>query len=275
MESNLSTGITSKLHSKDISSISLIFRNLLILEDDLRQQYKRNLVMKLGYQFFIYSLSGTLIYLIFFSQYGTGIYIRLLELFISITLILFRFSGEEYLNKNLQFRIFLRNSNSVLKDYNLQLVIITKTYSHLKAKTNSKRLQLIFKTLMVVFIMLESIIDRLLKSLLLLKYKNQDINTKERVNYLEYKLTYWKIMLQTNFLPNENQIRKLAELETEGNIVDYDSFCNTYDIKLILDSNNFKVSTINTWQKYRLEFWNRERIRRLNRLDELYKNEIK
>lgn len=273
MESNLSTGITSKLHSKDISSISLIFRNLLILEDDLRQQYKRNLVMKLGYQFFIYSLSGTLIYLIFFSQYGTGIYIRLVELFISITLILFRFSGEEYLNKNLQFRIFLRNSNSVLKDYNLQLVIITKTYSHLKGKTNSKRLQLIFKTLMVLFIIFESIIDKLLKSLLLLKYKKQDINTKERVNYLEYKLTYWKIILQTNFLPDESQIRKLAELETEGNIVDYDSFCNTYDIKLILDTNNFKISTINTWQKYRLEFWNRERTRRLNRLNELYKNE--
>lgn len=271
MESKPSTGLTSKLHAKDISSISLIFRNLLILEDDLRQQYKRNLVMKLGYQCFLYSLTGILIYLIFFSQYGTGIYIRLLELFISITLILFRFSGEEYLNKNLQFKIFLRNSNSVLKDYNLQLVIITKTYSQMKGKTNSKRLQLIFKTLMVLFIIFESIIDRLLKSLLLLKYKHQDISTKEKVSYLEYKLTYWKIMLQTSFLLNDNQLRKLTELESKSNIIDYDNFCNTYDVKLILDPNRFKVSTINTWQKYRLEFWNRERIRRLNRLDELYK----
>ena len=86
-------------------------------------------------------------------------------------------------------------------------------------------------------------------------------------------MTYFKIIIQTYVLPDENQIKKLAELEAEGDIVDYDSFCNTYDIKLILDTNNFKISTINTWQKYRLEFWNRERIRRLNRLNELYKNE--
>lgn len=266
--------VTSKLQTKDISSISLIFRNLLILEDDFRQQYKRKMVLKLTYQSFNYSLIGLLLYLFFINQYGNTIYIRLLELFILITIILFRFSEEEYFNKILQFKIFLRNSNLVLKNYNLQLVIVTKNYSNLKSKSDSKRLQLIFKTVMVVFIVFEALIDRLLKSILVIKYKKEDQTnvSKETVNYLEYKLTYWKILLQTNFLPDESQMEVLNKMEREGETINYDNFCNYYDIKLILSHHNFSKVTVNNWQKYRLEFWNRERNRRLARLKELYGN---
>ena len=264
--------VTSKLQAKDISSISLLFRNLLILEDDFRQQYKRKMIMKIKYQSFIYSLIGLLLYLIFINQYGNTIYIRLLELFILITVLLFRFSEEEYFIKILQFKIFLRNSNAVLKNYNLQLVIVTKNYSKLKSKSDSKRLQLIFKTVMVVFIIFEALIDRLLKSILVIKYKKDDniTSSKETVNYLEYKLTYWKILLQTNFLPNQSQMEKLNKMEIERETINYDNFCNYYDIKLVLIQNTFPSTTINNWQKYRLEFWNRERNRRLARLKELY-----
>ena len=264
--------VTSKLQAKDISSISLLFRNLLILEDDFRQQYKRKMIMKIKYQSFIYSLIGLLLYLIFINQYGNTIYIRLLELFILITVLLFRFSEEEYFIKILQFKIFLRNSNAVLKNYNLQLVIVTKNYSKLKSKSDSKRLQLIFKTVMVVFIIFEALIDRLLKSILVIKYKKDDnvTSSKETVNYLEYKLTYWKILLQTNFLPNQSQMEKLNKMEIEKETINYDNFCNYYDIKLVLIQNTFPSTTINNWQKYRLEFWNRERNRRLARLKELY-----
>ncbi|OBA26742.1 hypothetical protein HANVADRAFT_52786 [Hanseniaspora valbyensis NRRL Y-1626] len=266
--------VTSKLQAKDISSISLLFRNLLILEDDFRQQYKRKMIMKIKYQSFIYSLIGLLLYLIFINQYGNTIYIRLLELFILITVLLFRFSEEEYFIKILQFKIFLRNSNAVLKNYNLQLVIVTKNYSKLKSKSDSKRLQLIFKTVMVVFIIFEALIDRLLKSILVIKYKKDDnvTSSKETVNYLEYKLTYWKILLQTNFLPNQSQMEKLNKMEIEKETINYDNFCNYYDIKLILIQNTFPITTINNWQKYRLEFWNRERNRRLARLKELYES---
>ncbi|XBW35016.1 hypothetical protein QEN19_000581 [Hanseniaspora menglaensis] len=268
--------VTSKLQSKDISSISLIFRNLLILEDDFRQQYKRKIILKLTYQFFIYSLIGLLLYFVFINQYGNGIYIRLIELFIFITILLFRFSEEEYFNKILQFRIFLKNSNLVLKNYNLQLVIVTKNYSKLKSKSDSKRLQLIFKTLMVVFILLEAAIDRILTSVLVIKDKKQDqtVPSKETVNYLEYKLTYWKIMLQTSFLPNSKQLDKLTRMENEGEVINYDNFCNYYDIKLVLNPNSFSNGTISSWQKYRLEFWNRERNRRLTRLKELYEKKL-
>lgn len=266
--------VTSKLQAKDISSISLLFRNLLILEDDFRQQYKRKMIMKIKYQSFIYSLIGLLLYLIFINQYGNTIYIRLLELFILITVLLFRFSEEEYFIKILQFKIFLRNSNAVLKNYNLQLVIVTKNYSKLKSKSDSKRLQLIFKTVMVVFIIFEALIDRLLKSILVIKYKKDDniTSSKETVNYLEYKLTYWKILLQTNFLPNQSQMEKLNKMEIEKETINYDNFCNYYDIKLVLIQNTFPSTTINNWQKYRLEFWNRERNRRLARLKELYES---
>lgn len=266
--------VTSKLQAKDISSISLLFRNLLILEDDFRQQYKRKMIMKIKYQSFIYSLIGLLLYLIFINQYGNTIYIRLLELFILITVLLFRFSEEEYFIKILQFKIFLRNSNAVLKNYNLQLVIVTKNYSKLKSKSDSKRLQLIFKTVMVVFIIFEALIDRLLKSILVIKYKKDDnvTSSKETVNYLEYKLTYWKILLQTNFLPNQSQMEKLNKMEIERETINYDNFCNYYDIKLVLIQNTFPSTTINNWQKYRLEFWNRERNRRLARLKELYES---
>ncbi len=62
---------------------------------------------------------------------------KTIELFISITLILFRFSVIIF-KQEFTIQDIFAEYNSVLKDYNLQLVIITKTYSHLKAKTNSK-----------------------------------------------------------------------------------------------------------------------------------------
>lgn len=226
-----------RLLKSDVSPTSMIFRNLLILEDDLRKQYKQQLLIRYVFSLFVIILCILLFICVYYYPIlklkTSPLLAQFLLWFLVITLMLFHLSGE-YRRTIVLPRKFFQLSNKGLKQFNCKLIKPQRT------------LQIV--NVVGVNILIELFLIFVIKC-------NMKVMTKlirkpeEYINYLEYKLTIWKILKQTN-VNNDND-----------------------DIKIILNPKIFNNEIREGWEIYRDEFWFRERHRRLNKLQVLYERE--
>lgn len=121
--------------SNDISSASKIFRNLLILEDDLRRQAHRQKLLKWQFTVFLSSLMGVAGFA-FYELYFTDGAVRGLHryifqfilLFIGITVALFHLGGE-YRRTIVIPRKFFASTNKGIRQFNIKLVKVRSTWN--------------------------------------------------------------------------------------------------------------------------------------------------
>ncbi|AEY96647.1 FAEL334Wp [Eremothecium gossypii FDAG1] len=128
----------------DISPASKIFRNLLILEDDLRRQAKEQELLKWQFTLFLSTLMGVAgfaFYELYFSQDTVqGLYrvmLQFLFVFIMITVVLFHLSGE-YRRTIVIPRKFFTNTNKGIRQFNIKLVKVKSSFGD--RATDSARL---------------------------------------------------------------------------------------------------------------------------------------
>lgn len=121
--------------SSDISSASKIFRNLLILEDDLRNQARKQKILKWEFTFFLSSLAGVAgfaFYELYVNTEGVpGLYrfmLQFLLLFIAITVALFHLGGE-YRRTIIIPRRFFTSTNKGIRQFNLKLVKVHSSWN--------------------------------------------------------------------------------------------------------------------------------------------------
>ncbi|QLG73224.1 hypothetical protein HG535_0E03080 [Zygotorulaspora mrakii] len=121
--------------SNDISSSSKIFRNLLILEDDLRKQAHRQKVLKWQFTIFLSCLMGVAgfaFYELYFTNESVkGFYRFILQftlLFITITVSLFHLSGE-YKRTIIIPRRFFTSTNKGIRQFNVKLVKVHSSWN--------------------------------------------------------------------------------------------------------------------------------------------------
>lgn len=121
--------------SNDISSASKIFRNLLILEDDLRKQAHKQKVLRWQFTIFLSSLMGVAGFA-FYQLYFTGESARGLHryalqfvlLFIGVTVALFHLGGE-YRRTIVIPRKFFTSTNKGIRQFNIKLVKVHSTWN--------------------------------------------------------------------------------------------------------------------------------------------------
>lgn len=119
--------------SNDISSASKIFRNLLILEDDLRRQAHRQKLLKWQFTIFLSSLMGVAgfaFYELYFSNVrGLQRYVfQFILLFIGVTVTLFHLGGE-YRRTIVIPRKFFAFTNKGIRQFNIKLVKVHSTWN--------------------------------------------------------------------------------------------------------------------------------------------------
>ncbi|KAL6942028.1 hypothetical protein ACO0QE_003192 [Hanseniaspora vineae] len=223
-----------RLLKSDVSPTSMIFRNLLILEDDLRKQYKQQLLIRYVFSLFVIILCVLLIVCVYYYPFLktqiSPLLAQFLLWFLVITLMLFHLSGE-YRRTIVLPRKFFQLSNKGLKQFNCKLI------------KPQRKLQIV--NIVGVNILIELILIFVIKCNMKFVTKMMR-KPEEYINYLEYKLTIWKILKQTN-VNNDND-----------------------DIKIILNPKIFNNEIREGWEIYRDEFWSRERQRRLNKLQLVY-----
>lgn len=121
--------------SNDISSASKIFRNLLILEDDLRRQAHRQKLLKWQFTIFLSCLMGVAGFA-FYELYFTNGSVKGLQryvfqfilLFIGITVALFHLGGE-YRRTIVIPRKFFASTNKGIRQFNIKLVKVHSTWN--------------------------------------------------------------------------------------------------------------------------------------------------
>lgn len=130
--SRTSSGRRSR-NSSSISPASMIFRNLLILEDDLRKQSQQLRTLRWQFTAFLSILAGIAafsFYMLYFSDEPVRGMIRFvlqfLLLFITITVVLFHLSGQ-YKRTIIIPRKFFVSTNKGIRPFNLKLVKVHST----------------------------------------------------------------------------------------------------------------------------------------------------
>lgn len=121
--------------SSDITSASKIFRNLLILEDDLRHQARRQKILKWEFTIFLSCLAGVAgfaFYELYFTQEAIAGFhrfiLQFLLLFIAITVALFHLGGE-YRRTIVIPRRFFTSTNKGIRQFNVKLVKVHSTWN--------------------------------------------------------------------------------------------------------------------------------------------------
>ncbi|CCF60434.1 hypothetical protein KAFR_0K00790 [Kazachstania africana CBS 2517] len=219
--SRTSSGKTHR-NSSDVSPASMIFRNLLILEDDLRRQAREQKQLRRKYTAFLSlmaGLAGFTIYELFFntSEYVKGIYRFFLQLtlcFIIITISLFNISGQ-YRRTIIIPRRFFNSTNKGIRQFNVRLVRVKSSWDEMF--TDFVRF-ISNKTAMVNVWFFSKVI------------KLSDNNTI---------VNFWKSVT----------IRSQPRI-------------GATDVKLILNPRAFSAEVREGWEIYRDEFWAREGTRR-------------
>lgn len=128
------SSIRSRRNSAHISPTSMIFRNLLIMEDDLRNQARYQKILRWQYTFFVSILAGVAgfsIYELHFSDVVMkGIYRFFLQFtvcFIPVTLALFHLSGQ-YRRTMIIPKRFYASTNKGIRQFNIRLVKVPSTW---------------------------------------------------------------------------------------------------------------------------------------------------
>ncbi|ODQ77854.1 hypothetical protein BABINDRAFT_163233 [Babjeviella inositovora NRRL Y-12698] len=202
-----------------------IYRNLLILEDSLRQQVLYQSRLRRKYVCFISTLILLAIWLFVQIQDQQG-YVKLSFQFvfyaICTTVVLFRLSGE-YHKKIIMPKRFLGATNKGLRQFNLRLI---------KVKTSST----------------DAIIDSM--RLIINQTVQQLLELATRVNP--------QAPSQSKSPGIGNQI--YAKLEYIDKITQPRIGFN--DVKLILNPRTFQINIRQGWEVYRNEFWSRDGYKR-------------
>ncbi|CAI4054321.1 hypothetical protein N7582_000055 [Saccharomyces uvarum] len=128
------SSVKNTRNSSNISPASMIFRNLLILEDDLRRQAHEQKVLKWQFTLFLASMAGvgafTFYELYFTTDYIKGFHRVILQFtlsFISITVVLFHISGQ-YRRTIVIPRRFFTSTNKGIRQFNVKLVKVQSTW---------------------------------------------------------------------------------------------------------------------------------------------------
>ncbi|KAG0669915.1 Nem1-Spo7 phosphatase regulatory subunit [Maudiozyma exigua] len=124
----------SRRNSNQISPTSMIFRNLLIMEEDLRNQAREQKKLRWQYTAFLACLAGVAgfsVYELYFNDdVVKGMYrffIQFTMCFISITLVLFHLSGQ-YKRTIIIPRRFFASTNKGIRQFNLRLVKVHSSW---------------------------------------------------------------------------------------------------------------------------------------------------
>ncbi|AET38335.1 Nem1-Spo7 phosphatase regulatory subunit SPO7 Ecym_2622 [Eremothecium cymbalariae DBVPG len=207
----------------DISPASKIFRNLLILEDDLRRQAKEQKLLKWQFTLFLSSLMGVAgfaFYELYFSQESVqGLYRMMLQflfMFIMITVILFHLSGE-YRRTIVIPRKFFTNTNKGIRQFNVKLVKVKSSVSDMIAD--------------------------------IVRYISRKVAwTSMRILRIILPISY----LETTWI---YQLWRSVAIRSQPRI-------GAVDVKLVLYPRAFSAEIREGWEIYRDEFWAREGARR-------------
>lgn len=214
----------------DISPASMIFRNLLILEDDLRRQAREQKALKWYFTLFLSALTGiaaSAFYELYFSQDEVkGLYkvvLQFLLLFIMITVVLFHLSGE-YKRTIVIPRKFFTSTNKGIRQFNVKLVKVKSTFS-----------------------------DRVI----------------DLVRCVCRNAAYANLRVLRKVLPDSLIVRsgigkfwKSVALRSQPRI-------GAVDVKLVLNPRAFGAEIREGWEIYRDEFWAREGARRRKHVNEM------
>ncbi|AMD18828.1 HBL074Cp [Eremothecium sinecaudum] len=214
----------------DISPASKIFRNLLILEDDLRRQAREQKLLKWQFTLFLSSLMGVAgfaFYELYFSQENIqGLYRVMLQfifVFIMITVVLFHLSGE-YRRTIVIPRKFFTNTNKGIRKFNFKLVKVKTSFS-------------------------DQVAD-------LVRFISRSL--------AQANIWLLKIILPASYLENAFPYRfwRSVEIRSQPRI-------GAVNIKLVLYPRAFSAEIREGWEIYRDEFWAREGARRRRLVNQL------
>ncbi|GMM55828.1 Nem1-Spo7 phosphatase regulatory subunit [Maudiozyma humilis] len=129
-----SSGAKSRRNSTHISPTSMIFRNLLILEEDLRKQAREQKRLRWQYTVFLSCMAGiaafAVYHLYFVENVVTGVHrfaMQFTACFITVTLTLFHLSGQ-YKRTIVIPRRFFPSTNKGLRQFNIRLVKVHSSW---------------------------------------------------------------------------------------------------------------------------------------------------
>ncbi|CCH40541.1 Sporulation-specific protein [Wickerhamomyces ciferrii] len=229
-KSNRSVRSSSGQRGDKISTTTKIFRNLLILEESLRQQSQDQRILRRKFTAFLAVLAG-LSGFCFYSLYGTDkthspftkVILQFLFFFILVTLALFHLSGE-YRRTIIIPRRFFTSTNKGLRQLNLRLV---------KVKTPIG----------------DQFIDITRAILMFVVQLNQSA------------LSYTGPLQSTKIGKWIKSGLRTLELRSQPRV-------GATDVKLMLNPRAFNSEIREAWELYRDEFWAREGSRRRHSISE-------
>lgn len=223
-DSSEKSGRSSSSHHEKISPSTKIFRNLLILEESLRQQSIEQKSLRRKFTTFLTILAGiegAAFYSLYCSaqppQHMKKVVLQFMFFFLLITLVLFHLSGE-YRRTIVIPRKFFTSTNKGIRQFNLRLV---------KVKTSiPDKITDWVRTIMLITVQL------------LIKL----------TNYMSFFKSYRIVISWHKLLRN-------LEIQAQPRV-------GAVDVKLVLNPRAFNAEIREAWEIYRDEFWAREGARR-------------
>ncbi|SCU77557.1 LAFA_0A02278g1_1 [Lachancea sp. 'fantastica'] len=216
--------------STEISPASMIFRNLLILEDDLRRQARQQKALKWQFTLFLALLLGlaaAAFYELYFTQEPVrGLYkvaLQFMLIFILVTVILFHLSGE-YRRTIVIPRKFFTSTNKGIRQFNVKLVKVRSSVSDMGIDL----VRLLCRTTASINLAVAA--------------KTLPARMAEKSGTLRF----WQAVA----------------LRSQPRI-------GAIDVKLVLNPRAFSAEVREGWEIYRDEFWAREGARRRKEVNEM------
>lgn len=215
---------SSGAHREKIPQTTKIFRNLLILEQSLRQQSKEQKALRRRFTAFLAALAGMegfALYLLYFTERPQSQFmqyaLRFSAFFLLVTLVLFRLSGE-YKRTIVIPKRFFNSTNKGIRQLNLRLVKVKAPLGH-------------------------SLVD-------FMRYVLRFFHT-----WCLFVFGYCGPLRSTSLGLGVKQLLKNIELRAQPRI-------GATDVKLVLNPRAFNAEIREAWELYRDEFWLREAVRR-------------
>ncbi|GMF29756.1 unnamed protein product [[Candida] boidinii] len=227
---------------EEIAPAAKIFKNLLILEESLRQQYTEQKLLRRKYFCFfmtigIFSISSGY-QLISSSSITISNYMKLIYQIIFVitivTLVLFYLSGE-YNRTIVRPRKFISTTNKGLRQLNLRIVKLKTKNLDLLSDLSRDLMRFVIKFLNFYLKFLNKF-DKIFSNLPILN---------------SILISFKKFLIMLNF---RSQPRVGA-----------------IEVKLVLNPRVFNTATREQWELYRNEFWSKEGARRRKALLNQYK----
>ncbi|SCU90508.1 LANO_0D09010g1_1 [Lachancea nothofagi CBS 11611] len=214
----------------DISPASMIFRNLLILEDGLRRQARKQKILKWQFTLFLSLLIGiaaSVFYELYFSQETVrGVYkvaLQFILIFILVTVVLFHLSGE-YRRTIVIPRKFFTSTNKGIRQFNVKLVKVRNTIPDLSI---------------------------------------------DLVRWMCRKAALVNLAMSRKILPSRMVEKSWTSRFWNSVALRSQPRIGAIDVKIVLNPRAFSAEIREGWEIYRDEFWAREGARRRKQVNDL------